>query len=273
MIRVRVVDDEPAVCRELTAVLERAPDIQVVGTEFDGAAAVDATIRLLPDVVLMDLSTPGVGGLSAIQRIRELRLPTRVLLLTVFETDQAVREALRSGASGFLLKATAPQDLVNLVRVAAQGQVVLSPWAADRLLAAGAPDEHRVDARQRIGALSPRELQVLALLGDGATNAEIGRALFLTEATVRGVHIPHLHQGQLREPDAGKHSGPGSRPGATVLTAPGRPRGPAADEPGGTQRRLAAPAAGVPMSLVRSTRSGKAADGLLRMAADFPRRN
>ena len=187
VIRVLLVDDEPAVCEQLTAVLIDAPDIDVVGTEFDGAAAVDAAVRLLPDVVLMDLYMPGVGGLPAIERIQELQLPTRVLVLTVFESDHAVRQAMQAGAAGFLLKSTAPWELVNLVRVAAQGQVVLSPWAADRLLvAAAAPAGAGAAAGRRIAALSPRELDVLSLLGDGRTNAEIGRALFLTEATVKG---------------------------------------------------------------------------------------
>ena len=193
VIRVLLVDDEPAVCEQLTAVLVGAPDIDVVGTEFDGAAAVDAAVRLLPDVVLMDLYMPGVGGLPAIERIQELQLPTRVLVLTVFESDHAVRQAMQAGAAGFLLKSTAPWELVNLVRVAAQGQVVLSPWAADRLLVAAAAPAGTAGAEgagaaagRRIAALSLRELDVLSLLGDGRTNAEIGRALFLTEATVKG---------------------------------------------------------------------------------------
>ncbi len=186
VIRVLLVDDERMVCNYLTTILEQAPDIQVVGAEYDGAAAVDAAMRLRPDVVLMDLHMPGASGLVAIARIRQLQVPTRVIALTVFESDCSVRQAMQAGASGFLLKSTAPRDLVNLVRVAAQGQVVLSPWAADRLLAAGMEDSRAAQARQRLGCLSAREFDVLELLGQGRSNAEIGTALYLTEATIKG---------------------------------------------------------------------------------------
>ena len=185
-ISVLLVDDEELVCRYLSTILDSAPDISIVGIEQDGAAAVDAAIRLQPDVVLLDLRMPGVGGLTALQRISQLVPTSAVIVLTVFDDDASLVQAMRAGASGFLLKSTAPGDLANLVRVAAQGQTVLSPAAARRLVTATADDESATRARTLIGALTSRETDVLELISRGRSNAEIGRALELTEATVKG---------------------------------------------------------------------------------------
>ena len=122
------------VCAHLRTILAAAPGIEVVGEAYDGADAVEAAVRLRPDVVLMDLRMPGVDGLTAIERIVTLPDPPRVVALTTFDLDEYVLRALRAGAVGFLLKSTSPEDLVDLVRVAAAGHTVLSPVPAQRLV-------------------------------------------------------------------------------------------------------------------------------------------
>lgn len=183
MISVLLVDDEHLVCAHLRTILSSAPDITVAGEAHDGAEAVEAVLRLRPDVVLLDLRMPEVDGLAALDRISRLDTPPKVVALTTFDLDAYVLRALRSGAAGFLLKSTAPDDLVELVRVAARGHTVLSPAATHRLLAASSG---RDSARARIACLTPRETEVLACLGGGLSNAEISARLHLTEATVKG---------------------------------------------------------------------------------------
>ncbi len=136
MIRVVVVDDEPMVCAHLRSILGSADDIEVVAQAADGAEAVEAVIRSTGrGVVLMDLRMPGVDGLTAIERIAALPTPPAVVALTTFDADTYVMRALRAGAAGFLVKSTPPEDLIGLVRVAADGHTVLSPEAARRLVA------------------------------------------------------------------------------------------------------------------------------------------
>jgi DNA-binding NarL/FixJ family response regulator len=187
MVRVVVVDDEPMVCAHLRTILGSAPDIEVVDEAHDGAAGVAAVTRSPPDVVLMDLRMPVLDGIAAIERIAKLGSPPVVVVLTTFDADQYVLRALRAGAAGFLVKSTPPEDLIGLVRVAAEGHTVLSPAAARRLIAASADSQPaRERARKLVSSLTEREVEVLTGLGGGLSNAQIAARLFLSEATVKG---------------------------------------------------------------------------------------
>jgi DNA-binding NarL/FixJ family response regulator len=187
MIGVLVVDDEPMVCAHLRTILGASGDIEVVGEAHDGAAAVEAVLRFRPRVVLMDLRMPGVDGLTAIERITAQREPPVIVALTTFDADHYVIRALRAGAAGFLLKSTAPDDLVELVRVAADGHTVMSAAATRRLIGAVTDRRSARDhARALVDALTERETEVLACLGEGLTNAQIAHRLRLSEATVKG---------------------------------------------------------------------------------------
>ncbi|NAZ78113.1 response regulator [Kineococcus sp. T13] len=175
-VRVLVVDDHPVVRGGLEGLLAAAGDLQVVGSAEDGAQAVAAVERLRPDVVLMDLRMPVLDGASATGRIRREHPEVHVLVLTTYETDADIVRAVEAGATGYLLKDTPLAQLADAVRAAARGETVLA-----------APVAARLQARRGQGgdALTPRELQVLAAVARGATNAEVGRELFIGEATVK----------------------------------------------------------------------------------------
>jgi DNA-binding NarL/FixJ family response regulator len=194
MTRVLIIDDEALVRAGLRMILESADDIDVVGEAGDGAEAVEAVKRCKPDVVLMDIRMPRLDGLAATTAVRELDGAPPVVILTTFDLDDYVFRALQAGAAGFLLKDTPPLELVQAVRVVASGESMLSPSVTRRLIAHFAADSRtsrKQQARDRLTELSPRELEVFTEVGRGLSNAEIGAALFMSEATVKA-HVSRL---------------------------------------------------------------------------------
>ena len=198
-IRVLVVDDEELVRTGLRLILDAEPDLTVVGTAVDGVHAVAEARRLLPDVVLMDIRMPGMDGLAATRQIvgGADALPCRVVILTTFDVDEHVYEALRAGASGFLLKDVPAAQLVHAIRVVAAGEALLAPSVTRRLIAAFTatpPAAASAQAATRpagLDDLTARELDVLVLLAEGLSNAEIGARLFVGEATVK-THVARI---------------------------------------------------------------------------------
>jgi DNA-binding NarL/FixJ family response regulator len=194
VIRVLIIDDEALVRAGLRMILESAGDITVVGEADDGADAIESVARCRPDVVLMDIRMPRLDGLAATAALREIGDEPPVVILTTFDLDDYVFRALQAGADGFLLKDTPPLELINAVRVVAGGESMLSPSVTKKLIAhftTNSRSSRRDDARQRLADLSPREHDVLAEVGKGKSNAEIGTALFMSEATVKA-HVSHL---------------------------------------------------------------------------------
>lgn len=185
MIRVVVVDDEALVRSGFRMILNASDGIEVVATA-EGAQAADVVRRERPDVVLLDIRMPDVDGLTVLRQIQTLPEPPHVAMLTTFDTDEYILTALRSGASGFLLKDTEPEQLAQLVRTLAAGGVVMSPKASRALLrshpGAGAPQD--ADA-SRVGLLSDRERDVLVLVAEGLSNADIGTRIHLSTGTVK----------------------------------------------------------------------------------------
>ncbi|MGI5284499.1 response regulator [Nonomuraea polychroma] len=193
MIRVLVVDDEELVRSGLRLILEAAGDIAVVGEARDGAEAVSAVARLRPEVVLMDVRMPGMDGLTAAAHLLSRTDAPKLIMLTTFDLDEYVHEALRLGAVGFLLKDTPPRELAAAVRTVAGGQAMLSPSVTKRLIASYADrrPSRAETARKQLATLTGREEDVIRALARGLSNAEIGRELRLTEATVKA-HVSRL---------------------------------------------------------------------------------
>ncbi|MGH3794756.1 MAG: response regulator [Pseudonocardiaceae bacterium] len=186
MVRVVLADDEKSVLDGLNAVLESDPTIRVVGRAADGAAVLNMVGQLAPDVALLDVRIPGLDGLGALRRLRP-DPPPYCALLTTFDLDEYVDTALEAGAHGFLLKDSPPDALVRAVHDLASGGAVIDPRIAVRLL----PRLRSVPVDDSIAELSDRERDVLALLGEGSSNAAIGRSLSISESTVKG-HVTRL---------------------------------------------------------------------------------
>ena len=187
MIRVVLADDQALVRAGFRALLDAQADIEVVDEAADGAAAVAAARSLLPDVVLMDIRMPGVDGLAATRLIAaDQRLAgVHVVILTTFDLDEYVFEALRVGASGFLVKDTEPVELIQAVRVAARGDALLSPSVTRRLIAEYAAKARPSADRRDLDPLTDREREVMALVAAGLSNEEIAERLVVSPATAK----------------------------------------------------------------------------------------
>ncbi|MET9464854.1 response regulator transcription factor [Streptomyces sp. NPDC006544] len=192
-IKVMIADDQMMVRQGFTVLLNAQPDIEVVGQAVDGAEAVAKVAELAPDVVLMDIRMPGMGGIEATSLITATPgSAVKVLVLTTFDLDEYVYEALRAGASGFLLKDASADQLAEAVRVIAAGEALLAPNITRRLITEfsrlGAP---RAPSKTRIEELTERETEVLSLVAQGMSNAEIAQHLVLAEQTVK-THVGRI---------------------------------------------------------------------------------
>ena len=198
-IRVLLVDDQALVRSGFRLILETREDLEVVGEAEDGREAVDLARRLNPHVILMDVRMPNVDGVEATRRLAAAGSPARVLILTTFDLDEYVYEAIRAGASGFLLKDVQPAQLVDAVRVVAAGEALLAPTVTRRLLDRFADQLPSSTPPPELARLTERELEILTLLAEGLSNAELAERLFLSETTVKTHVSSVLRKLELRD--------------------------------------------------------------------------
>ena len=194
MIRVLIADDQELVRAGFRLILQLEPDMEVVGEAVDGQEVVRRARELEPDVVLMDIRMPELDGIEATRRLVQAGVPSRILMLTTFDLNEYVYEAMKAGASGFLLKDVPRDQLVAGVRLVARGEALLAPAITGRLIeefVRRPPPETGVPAG--LGELSERELEVLQLVARGLSNAEIASELVVSEATVK-THVGHVLQ-------------------------------------------------------------------------------
>ncbi|WP_077798592.1 response regulator transcription factor [Streptomyces sp. JHA26] len=186
-IKVLLVDDHQVVRRGLRTFLEVQDDIEVVGEAADGAEGVERAEQLKPDVILMDVKMPGMDGVDALRRLRELDHPARVLIVTSFTEQRTVVPALRAGAAGYVYKDVDPDALAGAIRSVHAGHILLQPEIAGALLS----QEESGSGQGRGGSLTEREREVLGLIADGRSNREIARTLVLSEKTVK-THVSNI---------------------------------------------------------------------------------
>jgi DNA-binding NarL/FixJ family response regulator len=193
-VRVGVADDQPLIRTGLRTMIDHASDLELVGEAADGERAVDLARRLRPDVMLMDVRMPGLDGIEATRQITADAdlVGVRVVMLTTFDLDDYVHAAIRAGASGFLLKDAPPEDVLDAVRVVARGDALLAPSITRRIIEelAARPDLER-PAPANLDILTDREREVLALVGRGLSNVEIGSQLYGSPATAK-THVSHV---------------------------------------------------------------------------------
>jgi DNA-binding NarL/FixJ family response regulator len=214
VIRVLLADDQALVRGGFRLILDAQPDLEVVGEADDGRAAIDRARELRPDVVLMDVRMPVLDGIAATRTVVGEALAGHVLVLTTFDEDRTVYDALAAGASGFLLKTAPPAQLVDAVRTVAAGEALLAPTVTRRLIAEFVrrppPGD---DVPDRLGELTEREREVLALIAEGASNAQIARSLNLSLKTVQNyvsrildkLQVADRTQAALLERDRGRN--------------------------------------------------------------------
>ena len=193
MTSVVIVDDQGMVRAGFRSLLEAEPDLEVVGEASNGAEAVEVVSRLQPDVTLMDIRMPVLDGIAATRTLVDRGCRTRVLVLTTFDLDEYVFEALRAGASGFLLKDAPAEELSAAIRVVAAGESLLAPGVTRRVIDAflRRPAEPTRTADRRLALLTPRELEVLGLLARGLANVDIAQRLFVSEGTTK-THVSNV---------------------------------------------------------------------------------
>jgi len=194
-IRVLIADDQPLVRAGFRVILDSESDLEVVGEAADGLEAIDLVSRLSPDVVCMDIRMPHLDGVEATRRLTApgVEHPVRVLILTTFDLDEYVVEALRAGASGFLVKDVPALELAHAIRVVAQGDALLAPGVTRRLLDLVASRLPSVAPPVSVSGLTERELVVTRMVARGLSNAEIARELVVSETTVK-THVAHILQ-------------------------------------------------------------------------------
>jgi len=192
-LSVLIVDDQALVRAGFRMIIDAEEDIEVAGEAADGAAAVTEALRLRPDVVLMDVRMPNVDGIEATRRLLAADgLETKVMMLTTFDMDEYVYDALKAGASGFLLKDVPPEQLVDGIRTVAQGEALLAPSVTRRVIdefVRRPPSGRKLPPQ--VAELTARELEVLMLIAKGLSNAEIAKELFVSETTVK-THVAHV---------------------------------------------------------------------------------
>jgi DNA-binding NarL/FixJ family response regulator len=199
MIRVLICDDQAIARHGLQMILSTAPDLQIIGQAQDGQEAVDLVAQHQPDLVLMDLKMPKMTGVQATRLIRQRFPAVQVLVLTTYDADEWVFDAVRAGANGYLLKDTPPQQLIAAIRNTVEGKTPVDPSVAGKLFSNFAKQPTPSTTTKLVEALSDREIEVLRLMAEGLTNAEIGAQIHLSEGTIRNYISTILDKLQVKD--------------------------------------------------------------------------